>query len=201
LPVDDGPRCCRRRIDGRVFHFDNEPVSSRSATARIDHPRAPSRTTITSTARRRSSSLRETECRWSETMFSMIMEVGSSSSGHLLLLSSTTQIDYAPGTSRRGISLAGANPLIRNNIMSRLSAGISCAQGATPLIECNNIYSTVYHIATNAPTRPASTETFLWTRSSAGRGTRSTTAFRATRRVRRGTTRTATTAGRSWRRA
>jgi hypothetical protein len=51
-------------------------------------------------------------------------------------------IDSAPGT--RGIELQGASPLIRDNILVRLSAGISCVLGATPTIECNNIYATVY---------------------------------------------------------
>jgi hypothetical protein len=52
-------------------------------------------------------------------------------------------IDYAPGPDTRGIEVQGGSPLIRNNIISRTTSGISC-YGASPTIECNNIYSTVY---------------------------------------------------------
>jgi hypothetical protein len=52
-------------------------------------------------------------------------------------------IDYAPGTNTRGIGVQGGSPVIRNNVISRVSAGISC-YGATPIIECNNIYSVAY---------------------------------------------------------
>jgi hypothetical protein len=52
-------------------------------------------------------------------------------------------IDYAPGTDTRGIEVQGGTPVIRNNVISRVAAGISC-YGATPTIECNNVYSTAY---------------------------------------------------------
>jgi hypothetical protein len=53
-------------------------------------------------------------------------------------------IDYAPGSSTRGIQVQWGSPVIRNNILSRLSAGINCVLGASPTIECNNIFSTDY---------------------------------------------------------
>jgi hypothetical protein len=60
-------------------------------------------------------------------------------------------IDYAPGNSTRGIEVQGASPVIRNNIFSRLSAGISCVLGASPVIECNNMYSTDYPYHNECP--------------------------------------------------
>jgi hypothetical protein len=53
-------------------------------------------------------------------------------------------IDYAPGSNTRAIELQGASPLIRNNIISRVSAGVSCILGASPTIECNDIFDTDY---------------------------------------------------------
>jgi archaellum component FlaG (FlaF/FlaG flagellin family) len=53
-------------------------------------------------------------------------------------------IDYAPGTNTRGIEVQGGSPVIRNNVISRISAGISCGTGSTPTIECNDVYMASY---------------------------------------------------------
>jgi hypothetical protein len=49
-------------------------------------------------------------------------------------------IDLAPD--KRGIVSQGGSPVIRNNIISRVWRGIDCVLGATPVIECNNIFMT-----------------------------------------------------------